>query len=428
MWFLNNDKAEEFLLDKGKLYLLKNADENAYQKAVNELLGNGFTILQQNENYGNLFTLLEKEKQISVYFTPCDSILRITETDKCFNECFKETSCDGECETAIYFFENDQTLIDCGMCILLQCPDYSFFVIDSGHYLQVNDNDRLHKFMRERTPADRKIVINGWLVTHSHTDHVSKLLDFLKYNCDDVEIEAFYTNLLRDDYIMDCWESEERAFNIKLKNLIPNSKNHICHSGERIFVRNIKLDVMYTLEDTYPTEITDFNDTSLVVMCECEGTKIFIPGDASKIASEVLIERFSSKLKSDIVQISHHGHFGLSVQNYEDISADVAIFPITRIKFEEELPRLEANRVAIERAKEYYITSDGTVKITLPYGENSSIQLPDETFEDFRKIKQLWGYDYTDEYKKELYELFLENGGSLDNVSLPVKYDGSFLD
>ncbi len=426
MDFLYNGKFSKFPLEYGELFVSENADKDAYFNILKELTNSGYEVLQQNKNYGNFFSLLKKDKVVSVYFTPCDSTLRITVTEtRCVPS---KTVCENECETEIYFFENDQTLIDCGMCILIQCPDYSFFVIDSGHFFQINDNDRLHKFMRERTPENKKIVINGWLITHSHTDHVSKMLDFLKYNCDDVEIEAFYTNLLRDDYEMEAWESEERAFNLKVKNVIDFYKNHICHSGERINIRNLQFDVMYTLEDTYPQKITDFNDTSIVVMLECEGTKIFIPGDASLLASKTLEKRFGKKLKSDIVQISHHGHFGLSTKNYRDISAEIAVFPITRIKFEEELPRLEANRTAIRLAKEYYITSDGTVKITLPYGKNSVRQLPDETFEDFKKIKRLWGYDYTDEYKKELFELFLKNGGSLDNVSLPVKYDGTFLD
>ena len=38
-------------------------------------------------------------------------------------------------------------------------------------------------------------------------------------------------------------------------------------------------------------------------------------------------------------------------------------------------------------------------------------ELPDETFEDFSKINQLWGYEYTPERKAELYAKFLERGG-----------------
>ena len=43
---------------------------------------------------------------------------------------------------------------------------------------------------------------------------------------------------------------------------------------------------------------------------------------------------------------------------------------------------------------------------------------PDETFENFAAIKMLWGYDYPDEYKKQLFEEFLRRGGlpALDEI------------
>jgi len=49
------------------------------------------------------------------------------------------------------------------------------------------------------------------------------------------------------------------------------------------------------------------------------------------------------------------------------------------------------------------------VEADLPYVRFT--ELPDETFEDFRKINQLWGYEYTPERKAELYQKYLERGG-----------------
>lgn len=409
------------------LKLYHDVSRQEYDDYVSGLVSGGFTVLQRNELCGNVFTALESDVLLTLYYVPAEKTMRMTASSRKEAPCFTPQSCDGGCETAFYAFENDQTLIDCGMCLLIQCPDYSFFVVDSGHYFQINDNGRIHKFMRERTPDGRKIVVNGWLVTHSHTDHVSKLMDFLRYNCDDVIIEGFYLNLLSDDCKIEGWEKEERSFNRKLR-LMLGEKNDIpkykLHAGQRFYIRNLCFDVLCTHEELYPEEIKDFNDTSAVVMLTAENTRIFIPGDASDLASGVLERRFDGGLKCDVVQFSHHGHHGLTTKVYERLDADTVVFPITRIKFWEEYPRIEANRRAIELADEYYITSDGTVKITLPYEKGKTETLPDETFEDFAKIKRLWGYDYTDEYKKELYELFIKNGGKPDEISLPVDYLG----
>ncbi len=333
--------------------------------------------------------------------------------------------------TNIYFFENDHTLIDCGMCIIIECPDNSFFIVDSGHYFQMNDNDRIYKFLRERTPENKKIIINGWLITHSHSDHTSKLLDFLKYNMKDVVIEGFYCNLVNSDANIETWGLEERGINQRLIETLDSFKDipkNVLKTGDNFKIRNLSFDVLYTAEDAFNENITDFNDTSAVVMLEVNGNKIFIPGDASAVANKFLLNNYKGKLKCDIVQVSHHGHFGLSSELYEELNASVAIFATTRIKFFEELPRFEANRKVLELSKKHFITSDGTVKICLPLKIEKIEVLPDETFEDFMKIERLWGYSYTDEYKKELYDLFLKNGGNLKKNLLPVNYKGTLLD
>ena len=214
-----------------------------------------------------------------------------------------------------------------------------------------------------------------------------------------------------------------KLFRMLAETDIPTFK---IHTGQRFYIRNLVFDVMGTHEDIYPNTVEDYNDSSCMVMLTAEGTRIFIPGDASNLASVELEKRYGEYLKCDIVQVAHHGHNGLYKTAYELLSADVAVFPITRIKFDEEYPRQEANRKAIELADSYYITSDGTVVIPLPYERGKIEVLPDETFEDFGKIEHLWGYTYTAERKEELYKLFLANGGKLDDATLPAKYEGIF--
>ena len=410
------------------LLIYKNMSEDDHKIYLDRLAADGFSVKMQTENAQNRYTALQKDVTLGVYYSPCDRTLRITADKRnSLPPCKGSDLVKKSGQTVFYCFENDQTLIDCGMCLLLQCPDSSFFVVDSGHYFQFNDNDRLHKFMRERTPNGQKIVINGWLITHSHTDHVAKLMDFLRYNCDDVVIEGFYWNLLDDGYDLPCWDREERAYNTQLRrvlNGLTDVPKYKVQAGQRFYIRNLCFDVLCTQEDVYPQRIDDFNDTSVVVAVEADGCRILIPGDASAKESAILETRYGETLKSDVVQIAHHGHSGLSEATYRLIDADVCVFPITEIKFWEEHPRLAANRTAIALANEYYISSNGTVRVPLPYRQGTVTQLPDETCEDFAKIRRLWGYDYTDEYKRELYEKFLKAGGAANKPDLPVDYQG----
>lgn len=398
---------------------------SAWQKALSS---DGFETVSERNLFGNIFYALKKDGVlVTAFFTPCDSSLRVTQgKEKDYPA--SESTCTGSGKTAFYVFENDHSLIDCGMCLLVQCPDSSFFVVDSGHYFQFNDNDRIYKFMRERTPQGKKVVVNGWFISHGHSDHISKLMDFLRYNTDDVVIEGFYCNVLPEDYPNGRWGEEEIGLAAKLRRMLGGLDGvpvYKLHSGMNFTVRNLSFDVLGTYEDVFPDIIDDYNDSSVVLMMHAEGSSVFIPGDASAKASRLLEKRYGGNLKCDVVQMSHHGHNGLSKECYELLCADLAVFPITRIKFDEEYPRIEANRRAIELASHYYISSDGTVEVPLPYDKNTVKTLPDESFEDFEKIRCLWGYTYTEERKKELFAIFEKNGGSLEKQCFPVNYKGS---
>lgn len=402
--------------------LFENADAKSFSEYTEKLKKDGFVFLQKRETDGNLFAAMNKKDiRINLLFTPCDSTLRVTASEKNQAPNFTKTECGGNCTTTFYGFENDQALIDCGMCLLIQCPDYSFFVVDSGHYFQFNDNDRIHKFMRERTPEGQKIVVNGWFITHAHTDHISKLIDFLIYNTDDVIIEGFYQNLISENYYEDRENHEENEMAVKLFNLLEKYPAPVykLHTGMRFYIRNLAFDVLGTHEDIYPEAIDDYNDSSCILMAEAEGSKIFIPGDAAVEASKKLEARYKNALKCDVVQVAHHGHTGLSKELYELLGADTAVYPVTRIFYEEDLTKREANRRITEIASLSLVTGDGTVCIPLPYNRETVYTLPDETFEDFAKIERLWKYTYSDERKTELYELFLSNGGDPDRLVLP---------
>ena len=412
-----------------QMFLYRNVTADEYNKYISKLENDGYKILSENENSGNLYTALKGEKEINAYFTPCDSSLRVTVADDARFPDFEKKETVKLKQPCFYMFENDHTYIDCGMCLIIQCSDGSFIVVDSGHYLQFNDNDRIYNFMRERTPAGQKVVVSGWFVTHAHSDHISKLFDFIRYNRYDVEIEAIYSNLISNDYASEEWGVEEKGLAEKFFSLLERCEDIRkvkLHSGQRFYVRDLCFDVLCTHEDVYPQTVKEYNDSSLVVMMTVENSKVFIPGDASGLESKILVDRLGKSLECDVVQISHHGHRGLLSDCYELLCGKLALFPITQIKFDEAYPNVPANKVAIDLADEYYVSSNGTIVVPLPYKKGTVTTLPDETFEDFGKIKRMWGYDYTDEYKKEMYDLYLKNGGKEESLYLPVRYSGTF--
>ncbi len=423
-FFKDADEPEYDCRENCRLLLYRDVAKEDYLKYGDILSASGMKKIFENEHKKSSFCSFVGSIQVNLLYTENDRILRFTICENtAYLPDFQEKPVENYCKTTFFMFENDHTLIDCGMCLLVQCSDYSFFVVDSGHYYQFNDNDRIYNFMRQRTPKGKKIVISGWFITHAHSDHISKLYDFLRYNMRDVVIEAFYSNLVSNKYAEKTWSKEERALAEKLFTMldtmhdIPKIK---LHTGQRFWVRNLAFDVLCTHEDIYPEKLSNYNDSCTVLMMTACDTRILIPGDASALSSRIMEERYGNLLECDIAQIAHHGHSGLSKSFYELARPKIALFPVTQIKFDEDFPRIEANRRILEIADEYYISSNGTVEIPLPYEKGKIEKLPDESFEDFKKIKKLWGYDYTDEKKEQLLRLFKSNKGDLDKLLLPI--------
>ncbi|MBQ1223693.1 MAG: hypothetical protein IIX84_05340 [Oscillospiraceae bacterium] len=385
----------------------------AFSAYCAELTEKGFTLTDSHSIPGSSFAFFTREG-LTLALNLFGEDLRIV-ADGFTAPVKLADPCPRTAQTTLWQHEVDHTMIDCGMCFIIRCCDGSWFIIDSGHYFQVNDNDRIHKFMRDRTPEGERIRIAGWFISHCHSDHVSKFCDFLRYNMDDCDLEAVYLNFPHP-YPPEGAAWGRRGNNLFILNVneqldsLPEIPVVKLHTGQRFAVRNLNFTVLCTHEDVFPTEDTDFNNTSTVLMMESEGTKVLFLGDASDASSTIMEKRWGELLKCDILQVAHHGHHGCSAALYEFTRADAALFSNTQIFFDIDLEKeKEANATILRYAKEYYISSNGTVEADLPY--TAFKELPDETFEDFAKINQLWGYEYTPERKAELYAKFLERGG-----------------
>lgn len=401
--------------DNSQLLLYKNIERVSFNELVsqyseNKLFGNA---IENNE----FFFCVENGALLSFGYYSCDNSVRISLDGKTALPQYEKEAYTDNGATTLWQFEVDHTLIDCGMCYIFRACDGSFFVIDSAHTYSVRDCDRIYDFLRERTPYGQKIRIKGWFLSHGHEDHIAQFMNYIRYYTHDTIIEKVYHNFVPNDHRDGTyWTPSNLNYVTAFYDLM---KNHpeipVCrlHTGMYFYANNIRFDVLCSHEDVFPESNENYNDSSVVIMAQAESTKMLFPGDAGLEESRVLENRYPLFLKSDIVQQAHHGHLGTTPEFYELVNAEIALFPVTQIKFDEELPNYLANRKSIEIAKYYFIASNGTVEIPLPYKSGNFKVFPDETFESFSGVYNLWAYEYSKERKEQLYKEYLERGGKL---------------
>lgn len=398
-----------------ELALFENIEFEAflsYCKRLSEV----YEKVNENKIENNTFMFFKNEDFIicAGYYN-CDKTLRLV-VDKNKNlPPFSAEKPLKKSATTLWQFEVDHSLIDCGMCYIIRTCSGRFFIIDSPHTYSINDCERIHDFLRERTPEGEKIHIAGWFFSHGHEDHIAQFISFLGFYMKDVIIDKVYHNIVSPDHRdggdwMDSHRGYVNMFYNALNNHPEISVVHL-HTGQSFFIDNLKFDVLCSHEDVFPNDNSNYNDSSVVIMMTAEGSKVLFPGDAGHEESYILEARYPEYLKADIVQQAHHGHFGTTDNFYRLVDASVALFPVTQIKFDEELEHWSANKVSLEIADEYYIASNGTVEIDLPYKKGGVKVFPDETFESFSGVYNLWSYEYTQEYKRKLYEEYLNRGG-----------------
>lgn len=392
--------------------LIEHIDIKLFNACVHQLRDAGFRQLQSSEADNFLsYTFADENIMLVLGFDSKAGELRIVADSESpmLDTVIKS---EGLCPVRLWQYEIDHSLIDCGMCYIFQCSDYSFFIIDSAHIYSVNDDQRIYNFLRENTPAGMPVTVSGWFFSHGHVDHIGKFVDILRYN-KDIIIKGLYFNFVPCDHFSsyawmhsDILHTEEFYQEISKHKDIPVYK---LHSGQYFCIDSLRIDVLCTHEDVYPHDLENYNDSSTVIMVTVGEDKICFPGDAGGRESEILERRFPSFLKSDIMQVAHHGHFGTSSDFYKLSGSKVALFATTQIKFDEELPHYEANRTVCEIAEHVFIASNGSVCFTFPL-QSSDIEIyPDEIIENFDGVYNLWGYSYSDDFKNELIKMHKNN-------------------
>ncbi|MBO5326826.1 MAG: hypothetical protein J6A84_01735, partial [Clostridia bacterium] len=193
-----------------------------------------------------------------------------------------------------------------------------------------------------KTPSkEEPIHIRAWIVTHEHGDHH----DLVRYFCNE------YGNRidLRFDYMMVNFGSMTQLRigrgNENLRNGLKDYQNAVKNgfeyiqisTGQVFYFANCRLEILATIDDwAVGYKTGDQNETSTIfrtalIEYDDQGTPhettSMWTGDARYHLSKAARAMYGSFLKSDQVQISHHGLYGVEGKFYDLVGTELVWLP-----------------------------------------------------------------------------------------------------
>lgn len=172
--------------------------------------------------------------------------------------------------------------------------------------------------------GDRPIA--AWILTHPHGDHLGALLYGMQREKPILkQVNRFICNFHTPAFLRACGGDE--AANVEYfdqyveSHQIPVDRP-VC--GDRWEIDGLQFECLFSKSEKYTENYV--NDSSMVFRVTGENRNVLFLGDLGPAAGEELLATQGNNLRSDIVQMAHHGHMCVRKNVYEAINPGVCIW------------------------------------------------------------------------------------------------------
>lgn len=360
----NNDMG-----DGSEMLIFKNVEtDEGYVSYRNDLRSAGFQCYAENEIEENMFsTWVNETITVTLMYIPMYERLHIVAEPK--------SQLSGLVEDNIYMDHGIENVIaqvggdyngetKNGMCYIYRLCDGSFLVVDAPHESS-ECAEALYETLRLLSPDQENIVIAAWFITHAHNDHVGGVITFAQNYSEKVSLERLIYNFPheKDFRRADAYYSYAEETK-RLEEYYADVDVIEAHPGQIFNLRDAEIEMLYTWE-LMDSKVEYFNNTSLVFSVQLGGEKIMHLGDCGPIASQMNVFMYDKYLKSDIVQVSHHGFHGAITKHNELIDADIVLWPSNEAGYTDYWDA-EYNH-PFHDAQNVYVAEGNVTVLPLPY-------------------------------------------------------------
>ncbi len=357
------------------VYMGEGVGAEAHRNYVTKLQDAGYELLMENTIKDSLFaTLVNKETENMLYVSynafahekdyahSYEPLMRVVSSPTKSVAVPDTTLLSKQpytkiCNTSVTAIELVGNAVGMGYIVTLE--DGSFILFDGGNPAAREDADIWELLLaryrqthggKDPTSAD-PIRVAAWVVTHSHGDHYSVFRKFLSNygRRSDFKMDYLIGNFPSPSSVNCVYNSDIGMMGdgaiASLQNIVDFTFLKV-HSGQKYYFANLEMEVLMTYDDLAPAQIKNQNDTSTVLRFTLQATKDGIDesgavtdvgspytmiwtGDANNQQSRYMCAMYGDYLKSDMVQLAHHGNIGCESDFYDAVGASVVWFPNT---------------------------------------------------------------------------------------------------
>lgn len=385
--------------------LLGGMTEKSYGEYLEKLSSRGFERVFSRSAEGNLFCrCVSGDCSVYVYFTPFNSSVRILcepaenahrdAEDGYRDLCHPLMTVVGArwSDTASYL---NRDAGSGNMGYLFRLEDDSFIIVDGG--MELGDYaEKILAHLEEQAPAGEKPRVRCWFISHTHIDHSGAFLKIAAKYGDRIILDELCCNFpsIPDAEIFrEAWNT--RRIKESLYRYFPETKYSKIHTGEVLRFGKTRVEVLWTQDDLVRQYLSlgnvTLNTASLCLRFYIGGNTVLLPADCDETANDIMLRTWGGYLKSDILQVCHHGGWGGTTPFYAAVDPELAIFSTS----DELLPmylQIKYNHDLVYgmHVKEVHNNADRCRVFELPYRPEKTALPPDPAGEIlYTKAKQL---------------------------------------
>ncbi len=225
-----------------------------------------------------------------------------------------------------------------GMCYVVRLYDGSFVLIDGGEYCE-QDVEDLYAFLKAQTAADKPEIVL-WIFTHAHIDHIGLATEFLARYAQQISVQAFAYQFPCGEKVEIAMESAEKMqseitkLEENIRKYYPQAVVYSLHTGQVYPFNGAEIEILWTVDNMYPCIYTSINDFSAALRIRFDsGRTVMFLGDCMHAACRRIAHLYGAYLKSDIMQVAHHGLIGGDRELYKWIDPEICLWPTTPTNF-----------------------------------------------------------------------------------------------